>query len=202
MSSFGHVKNYFCLLLVTTWLFSCRQNYVPKPHAYYSIDFPNKEYQLYDSICPFMFEYPVYGTLVPDTRPTSEPCWFNIIFPEYRGTIHLTYKEINNNFDRFIEDNWNMIFKKIAQKADAVNEYQCGNLESKVYGTIYDIKGNAASPVQFFVTDSVKNFLRGSLYFYTRPNQDSLAPVVAFFREDIIHMIRSTKWKEERNKIK
>jgi len=120
----------------------------------------------------------------------------NIIFPKYRGTIHLTYKIIDNDFDRHIEVDWNIIFKGIAQKADAVDPRLYKNQKENVYGTIYDIKGNAASAIQFFVTDSTRNFLRGSLYFSTRPNQDSLAPVVAFFREDIIHLMESVRWKE------
>ena len=186
------------LLLVNVLLFSCQPNYTPKPHAYYRIDFPEKEYRLYESNCPFTFEYPVYGTLVPDTRPTSEPCWMNIEFPKYKGTIYLTYWVIdsNNTFDRYINDDWNMIYKKIAQKADAVDERLIIRPETNVYGLMYEIGGNAASQVQFFVTDSVRNWLRGSLYFYARPNHDSLAPVVSFFREDIITLMESVRWKE------
>ena len=184
------------LLIFFTLMISCQRHYTPKPHAYHRIDFPEKEYRMYDSICPFAFEYPVYGRLVPDTRPNSEPCWFDLRFPKYRGTIHLTYKKIDNDFDRFIEDNWIMIYSKIAQKADAVEPHEYFNPETKVYGTIYNIKGNAASSVQFYVTDSVKNFLRGSLYFTVKPNYDSLAPVVAFFREDINILVESLRWKE------
>ena len=89
-----------------------------------------------------------------------------------------------------------MIYSKIAQKADAVESHEYANPETKVYSVIYDIRGNAASQVMFYVTDSVKNFLRGSLYFTVRPNHDSLSPVVAFFREDIIHLIKTIRWKE------
>ncbi len=188
--------------IIALSVFSCGQSYAPKPHAYFRIDFPEKEYRLYDNSCPFTFEYPVYGTVVPDTRPTSEPCRFDIRFPEYKSTIYLTYHEIDRNFDVLIEDNRTMIYKKIAQKADAVNPREYADPEHGVYGTIYDIKGNAASAVQFFVTDSVKNYLRGSLYFYTRPNQDSLAPAVSFFREDIIHLMESIRWKDEKIKYK
>ena len=188
-----------CLLLVIT-LFSCRQNYVPKPHSYFRIDFPEKEYRLYDSICPFTFEYPVYGSVAH--RPESD-CWLNMTFPEYKGTIYLTYSEINNNFDQFIEDNWKMIYSGIAQMADAVVPHEYVNPELNVYGTLYDIKGNAASSTLFFVTDSVRNFLRGSLYFYIkRPNQDSLAPVINFFREDIITLMESVRWKNKNEKLK
>ena len=186
----------FSILLSVVMFVSCEQNYTPKPSSYFRIDFPEKGYQLYDSICPFTFEYPVYGNLsIVNNQLTIDNCWFNINFPKYRGTIHLTYKEIDDNFDRFIEDNWKIIFKGIAQKADAVGERLYENPDMNVYGIMYDIRGNAASSVQFFVTDSVKNFLRGSLYFSVRPNADSLAPVVSFFRQDVIALMESIEWK-------
>ena len=199
------MKNSFWFLvsscLVFIFCFSCQQSYTPKPHAYYRIDFPDREYRMYDSICPFTFEYPVYGTLVHDTRPTFGACWILINFPKYKGTINLTYHEIisGNDFDKLIEENWKMIFSIIAQKADAVEEKHIHiNPEMKVYGKIFDIRGNAASAVQFYVTDSTKNFLRGSLNFAVRPNQDSLAPAVAFFREDIVRLMKTIRWKDEK----
>ena len=187
----------FILVMIIIMVCSCRrQDYVPKPHAYFRIDFPEKEYQQYDDSCPFEFAYPVYGRIVNDPK-LSEPCWFNIEFPGYKGTIYLTYKEINQNFDVFLEDSWTIVYKKIAQKADAVSTQEYIDPDHQVYGMIYDIKGNAASSVQFFVTDSVNHFLKGALYFAVRPNQDSLAPAVSFFRTDVMHLIESLRWKEE-----
>jgi gliding motility-associated lipoprotein GldD len=82
-------------------------------------------------------------------------------------------------------------------KADAIIEQPWYNKEKKVYGILYDIKGNTASSIQFFLTDSTKNFLRGALYFSSEPKADSLAPVIQFFRKDIIHMIETFKWKSK-----
>ena len=184
-----------CLMMIV--LFSCQRNYIPKPHAYYRIDFPEKEYRLYDSICPFTFKYPVYGTITPDTRHVSDPCLMNIIFPKYKGTLYLTYGKIDNDsiLNLYTEGEWNIVYNKLAQKADAVGEYIYDNHDINVYGMMYDLSGNAASQVLFYATDSVKHFLRGSLYFYARPNHDSLAPVVSFFREDVMVLMESLKWK-------
>ena len=183
----------FCLLFV-----SCQQNYTPKPHAYYRIDFPEREYRIYESGCPFTFEYPVYGTIIPLPGYHSEPCWLDVSFSKYKGTIHLTYKEIDNNFDQFFEDNWKMIFKGLSQKADAIDDRSTyENHEQNVFGTLYLIGGNAASSTVFYATDSVRHFLRGALYFYVRPNHDSLAPVVNFFREDVIHLMETIRWKSK-----
>ena len=63
-------------------------------------------------------------------------------------------------------------------------------------GIMYEIKGNAASPFQFFATDSTKHFLRGSMYFNVYPNKDSLAPVFDFVQSDIKHLIETIKWKD------
>ena len=74
--------------------------------------------------------------------------------------------------------------------AEAITEQPYGNPEHKVYGILYDIKGDAASPIQFMLTDSVHHVLRGALYFDAVPNKDSIAPVLNYVRKDIIRMLR------------
>ncbi|MCR5455573.1 MAG: hypothetical protein K6F33_11355, partial [Bacteroidales bacterium] len=64
-----------------------------------------------------------------------------------------------------------------------------------VYGLLYGIKGNVASPLQFYITDSTRHFLRGSLYFNCSPNKDSLAPSVEFVRQDIERLFETLIWK-------
>lgn len=145
---------------------------------------------------PFTFEYPSYGKLSFSADNKEDPGWFDIEFPRYKARIYLTYKHINNNFDGLMEQTYKMNVKNHISKADAIDEKVFNNQEEKVYGILYDLKGNTASAVQFYVTDSIKHYLRGSLYFSAEPDADSLAPVIGFFREDIIHMIETVKWKE------
>ena len=69
------------------------------------------------------------------------------------------------------------------------------NPELKVYGMAYDIKGSeAASPYQFYLTDSTQHFIRGALYFNFSPNNDSLKPVIDFLQKDVQEMIDSFEW--------
>jgi gliding motility-associated lipoprotein GldD len=173
---------------------ACHQSYSPKPRGYLRIDFPQKEYVRFDSICPFQFDYPVYSRVVPDTDYNTEPCWINIEFPEFDGKIHISYKKIDNNLYRYTEDSRALAYKHTI-RADAIKETVYSNPGARVYGILYDIKGNAASSLQFYLTDSIRHFLRGSLYFNVEPDKDSLAPVIAYFREDIVHMIESFEWK-------
>jgi len=143
---------------------------------------------------PFSFEYPLYGQLTFQSENTKEPGWFNIEFPAYNAKIYLTYKDIKNDFDDLMEQTYKMNVKNHITKADAINEQVFNNPDNKVYGILYDLKGNTASSVQFYVTDSINHYLRGSLYFSAEPNADSLAPVIDFFREDIIHLVETLKW--------
>jgi len=124
----------------------------------------------------------------------GEPGFFNIEFPAYKAKIYLTYKDINNNFASLMEQTYKMNVKNHIAKADAISEKEFNNAANSVYGVLYDLKGNTASAVQFYITDSVRHYLRGSLYFDAEPNADSLAPVIDFFRSDVVHLIESVKW--------
>ncbi len=180
----------------TLLLSSCgEEDYTPKPRGFFRIELPEKKYQNYQSDCPFTFEYPVYSTIENDKKGLSEPCWLNLNFPKYKGTLHISYKTVNGNVVKYLEDARELTNKHIA-KAAAINEILISYPEKNVYGLIYEVEGSdAASPVQFFVTDSSKHFLRGALYFTVRPNNDSLQPVIKFIKEDIDRFIDTFEWK-------
>lgn len=172
----------------------CKKNYTPKPLGYHRIDFPKKKYQNFSSDCPFTFEYPVYGEVRRDQSSNAEPCWLNIQFKEYNGTLHLSYKQVQDNLNKLTEDARNLTYKHTI-KAEAISEKLFTKPDREVHGILYNVKGNAASALQFFLTDSSNHFVRGSLYFNVQPNKDSLAPVIDYFREDVIHFMESFRWK-------
>ena len=189
------------LILAIFSFFSCREVSVPKPKGYFRIDLPPKKYIVFNETgqrdnFPLKFEYPVYGNISEKVDDKSEPGWFNIEFPAYKARIYLTYKDVGADLEGLIEQTYTMNVKNHITKADAINEQLINDPGNRIFGILYDLKGNTASAVQFYVTDSVKHYLRGSLYFESEPNADSLAPVIDFFREDVVHLIETLKWKE------
>lgn len=170
----------------------------PKPRGYIRIDFPEKSYRTYDSICPFSFEIPRYARMEPNKSPNAEPCWLNLSFPQFRATIHLSYKTIENNLDKYLDDA-HAIANKHQIKATGLDEITVLRDSARVYGLLFDIAGNTASSLQFYLTDSTTHFLRGSLYFNAVPNADSLGIVVDFLKKDVLHLINTTRWKNEKN---
>jgi gliding motility-associated lipoprotein GldD len=179
-------------------LFSCTSEddeaSTPKPRAYFRITFPEKKYVKYDSVCPFTFEIPTYSKMENDKTPNAEPCWLNLTFPSLNGTLHLSYKPVNGNAKALFEDTYTLASKHQI-KASGIEEHLFNNDSLKVYGLMYEIEGNAASSVQFYLTDSTKHFLRGALYFNSVPNIDSIAPVIEFVKKDIYHLIETFRWK-------
>lgn len=189
------------ILFLLSFLCGCREVAVPKPRGYFRIDLPVREYRPYveetsaEGMIPLTFEYPAYGEISYKSDNSPEPGWFNIEFPKYRARIYLTYKAVNNDLAGLIEQSYRMNVRNHIIKADAINEQIITDYERNIYGILYDLRGNTATSVQFFVTDSINHFLRGSLYFDAEPHADSLAPVTEFFREDIIHLIETLRWK-------
>ncbi len=194
---FNHYLQKILLLFISVVIifFSCSETYIPKARGYMRDNFPEKEYKLFDTNFPYSFEYPVYAKII--LKPNnSEPYWANILFPQQKATIHLSYKSknIKKDLSIFEEDSRKFAYKHTI-KADAINTIKWENNEERVFGLLYEIKGNVASQVQFYLTDSTKHFIRASLYFNVRPNKDSLAPSVSFLRTDIDKMIATFKWK-------
>lgn len=185
------------LLIVGCTLFSSCDNkqYQPKPRGYFRIDFPEKEYVRLDSMQNYSFEYSVNSQITPDYFSPDEKEWINVEYPSYKGTIHISYKDVDDNLDVYLEDSYMMMTKHIS-RAMGIRDSLIINPDRKVYGLVYFLEGEGvASPLQFYVTDSVNHFLRGSLYFNVRTNNDSLAPVIDYITEDVRHLIETLEWK-------
>jgi gliding motility-associated lipoprotein GldD len=176
---------------------ACGNDYSPKPRGYFKIDFPEKKYQSYTSNCPFSFEFPLYANVLPDNKRNAKPCWIDVFYPQFNGRVHLSYQTFNDKkqFDALVEDARTFAFKHTV-KATAIDEALISYPEKKVYGIFYSIDGNTASSVQFYLTDSTKNYLRGALYFNEQPRLDSIQPVLDFLKKDIDHMIKTFKWQK------
>lgn len=188
------------MVLAVLLVAGCGEVPVPKPKGYFRIDLPEKHYSAFNDDgsrpdIPLRFEYPSYGTISSESPGFAEPGWFNIEFPRYKARIYLTYKNVKGDLASLVEQTYTMNVKNHITKADAINETAIYDRDNRIFGILYDLKGNTATAVQFYATDSTRHYLRGSLYFESEPNADSLAPVIDFFRADIVHLIETLKWK-------
>ena len=172
-----------------------QSSYLPKPRGYFRIDLPEKAYTRVDTIEKYSFECPQYAQVTPDPYSPNEKNWVNIEMPLFKGSIHLTHKDVNGNLGEYLEDVHTMVTKHL-QKANGVRDSLISNEEHRVYGLFIEMDGKGvATPMQFYLTDSTKNFVRGALYFNFKPDNDSMQPVISFIRQDIDHLINTFEWK-------
>lgn len=181
------------LILCLMTLAACEEHYTPRPRGYFRIDLPAKEYVAYDTPCPLKTEIPTYSK-VEVLNEGVDSCWFNLVVPKHKARIYFTYLSVEDNVHMLLDDAYKFAFKH-EMKADAILRTNFRVDSSRVFGMIYDLEGNVASPLQFFATDSVNHFIRGSLYFEHAPNADSLKPVVSYLREDVVHLLENIEWK-------
>lgn len=197
------MKNIQILTACIIFLVSCtskntdNQDFTPKPKGYNRIELPLVAYQKMTESHPYNFEYSKYAKILPDTFARAEPHWIYIDYPAFDANIQLTYKPVNHDLKRL----QNMI--NDAHKLSYKHNVKAYSIQEKIYtapsgnkANIIDLEGEVPSQVQFYMTDSSQHFLRGALYFKTSTKNDSLAPVIQFIRNDILHLVNTLVWKK------
>ena len=181
------------LLLLVLPFIGCQEDPVPKPRAYFRIDLPQKEYVQWQDTSPIAAEIPAYAQMA--RRPAEGDIrWYDLRFKDQKATLHLTWTPIRRSVMDLIEDAH--IFKSTHEaKAAKISSARVMRDSTRVFGNIFHVEGDVASPVVFYLTDSTDNFLYGSLYFDVRPNGDSLAPVTERIRDDVRHFAETLEWK-------
>lgn len=194
MKRMGNVQLIFLLICVFTFnLTGCKKNYYPKPYGYFRVDLPEHRYNKIDTILPYHFEISDIAK-IELKKEEQEQYWIDIVYPTLNAAIHCSYKEVNHNLYKLSEDAHRSVYKHLV-RADDITEQIFSNPERKVYGIYYDLKGNAASVAQFVLTDSIKHFVRGAVYFNHVPNKDSIAPMSDYIKHDVIRLMESFSWK-------
>ena len=168
---------------------SCGEDAVPKPKAYLRLDYPEATYKLYDGNCPYNF-----GVNSLAKISDKGQCNLTVDYPRMKATVYLTYKQVNGNLEALLRDAQKLTYEHVI-KADEIQEQPFMNPERKVYGMFYQVGGNAATNAQFYVTDSTDHFLTGSVYFYAKPNFDSVLPAASYIKDDMRNIMETLKWK-------
>ncbi len=199
MKLYGNIKHLLLLFTMVTFLASCSggDSYAPKPKGYMRIDFPAKSYIAYDTAAlPFRFERAVNST-VELKKNEKRLKWVDLKYPDYNGVVFLSYIPLRNANDLAGEiDTSYQLLSKHFNFSSGVDERLFVNEPAHVYATTYQLQGqNVASTYQFWATDSVHHFLRGSLYIDCVPNNDSLAPVLKYLQADIDHLLETLEWR-------
>ena len=190
------IRKIIPVLTFTVMLLSCTRNYTPRPKGFLRIEPPIAQYVVLDEEgLPYSFSFSRLAIIeLPQTD--SNMYLLNIDYPDFDAKIYCSYlaitpRELNN----YTED-CRKLAGRVARNADVITEKYYENKENNVYGTLFIIDGDAASPVQFMLTDSVKHFFRGALYYKYKTDSDSIAPITDYLENDMAELIQTFHWKK------
>ncbi len=181
--------NLFFISITISLLSSCKDDALPKPSSQLRLEYPIAQYTAFENHCPFTFNMNNNAVIKEDKL-----CGFEINYPKMKATIYLTYKTVNGDINKLLRDAQKLTYEHVI-KADDILEQPFLNKNKKVYGMFYQVNGNAATNAQFYLTDSIKHFVTGSVYFYAKPNFDSIMPAADYVKNDMQTLMETLKWK-------
>ena len=188
-------KHILFLIVLCTALMGCGQRAVPKPYGYFRIAIPDTAYTQYaPQGYPYAFSLSDNAVVRPHAHK-GDAYWIDIDYPSLNTTVHCSYKPVHGNLRALSRDAQEFLYKH-ATIATSIPEQGFENPDARVWGVYYELNGNTATPIQFYLTDSVRHFFRGAVYCNTIPNQDSLAPVYDYMRADVRRLMESFTWQQ------
>ncbi len=190
------------LLVISISLIACTETLeVPKPRTYPKITLPEHQYKMSQPPhCPFAFKKNSYCVIDDKERPMLEEkfddCWFNLYYPELKSDVFFTYVPIHSrkDYDKYVNDSYRIV-NQVNKRSDYTDEKAFIN-KYGTSGVRFEFKGNAASPFQFYASDTSQHFVRAALYLNTKVDADSLAPIIQWLEEDMNKIIESFHWKD------
>lgn len=188
-------KNVYSYLLIAISLItlgmmsSCRDDVFPKPKAYLGLEYPSADYHRFINDCPYSFALSTRATI-----NFTNGCDAEVSYPKLNAKIHITYRPVHNNLQTILQEA-DKLTTKHTVKANAIIPKFYENSTTRVYGILNDVKGESASNVQFYATDSIHHVLTAALYFDVKPNYDSLYPAVEYLKKDMMTMLETIEWK-------
>jgi gliding motility-associated lipoprotein GldD len=187
----------FLIFIIALLLCSCNdENPIPKPPTYLRTELPDHTYRLVSNDCPYELKLAEIYNYKPCVFEKSNFCMQQIDLGPLNGSLFLYYIHIpaKDSLPAII----NYANDKVDEhkiKADKIDFKQLIDRKKRVFGTFFELKGNVATNFQFYLTDSMANFVRGEVLLNCRPNYDSLRPSLDYLKKDLLELVNNFKWK-------
>ena len=168
---------------------------MPKPYGYVRLTMPDTCYA--DAVpkgYPYRFDVSCHAEVRPVSDVQGGQYWIDLHYPALNATVHCSYQPVRGNLRELTDDAIRFVYRH-ASHASSIPERGYEHSDARVYGVLFDLEGNTASSMQFFVTDSVRHFFRAAAYCDCVPNADSLAPVYDYLHKDVVRMVESFEWR-------
>ncbi len=182
------------LLGVVAGCMACTVEYTPKPCGYFRIEPPIATYRD-TSVCGLPFSFRLSGqAVVKEVESDSAQHWFYITYPALNANLYCGY--LSGTKEALVEAYVEFLRTpdRLANAKQSARTPEWSLTEENLYGELFCDNNNLASPMQFVVFGDSSKMLRGMLFYDCALNADSLAPVNAYLKQDIIELLKSFMW--------
>ena len=183
------------LVVFSVIFFSCNDSSLPKQSAFLRIEFPQPNYLAHKEIkLPVDF---YYNSSAIDIKINNNQ-QFSLDYYKMNFSVDISHNKINKpqDLENSLRD-FSLLLDTHSKKSNGVFMREYENSNNIVYAKIFEIRGDVASPIQFYLTDSTSNFINGSLNLKFKPKYDSIFPSIQYVKNDILVFVESLNWKSK-----
>lgn len=182
---------YRLFFICFTFMVSCTE-YSPKPRGYFRLE-PTQANYLRLPVSDLPYAFFISDKANVELPYEQQAGWISLTYPEFNATLYCSYLPVTNGNLTELTGETLKLLDRMGQPFKA-SAYE--NPDTRVYGVLFEMNGDVASPVQFYLTDSLSHFFRGALYYQETPKSDSIAPMTDYLRKDIIELVQTFSWKD------
>jgi gliding motility-associated lipoprotein GldD len=185
----------FYVLPTVFILLSCGQEQLtPKPPTYLRLELPEAVYENHQDDCGYSFQLNnLYSVEKAPVQNQDFNCHRRIQLGKLNGTIFFRYLNMEEPVAFYINNSIDEV--EVHQvKATNIKDKKIIRPEDRVFGTVFELQGDVATPFQFYLTDSTDRFIYAEVLFNSRPNYDSLRPSLEYLRQDLDTLLNTFKW--------
>lgn len=186
-----YIKQIIFLQIVLLLSVSCtnREVHSPKPRAYPRIE--RADTLVMHEISNFSFLYSSDAKLKGQKVDLKKVIGFNLEYPSFDAVLYCTYIPIEKaDLDRVLADNNRLLSSSVIANT-SILETEYTNIEQGKSGALFYYDGNPIAPYQFYITDNESYFVRGSLYYNSVVQVDSIATTTSSLRQDVMNLMES-----------
>ena len=187
--------NIICSLYFLFTFFSCENNSIlPKQDAYLRIEFNEPNYLIYKSQnSKINFLYNSSSSSIESISART----INLDYNKLGMSLDLSFDKLNDETEltNYLRD-FNLLLDAHTKRSNGFLIKEFENRNYSTYGKLYEFRGDVASPIQFFLTDSINNFIHGSLNMTVKSKYDSIYPSVQYIKNDILVFFESINLKK------
>ena len=180
------------IFFFTFMIFSCNETNLPKQNGFLRIEFKEPYYSIYEETDTLFNFYYNSGSTDLDQIGNSQ---FLFDYNDLNLSLNLSFYNIEGSQDLEKKSrDFSLILDTHTKKSNGVILREYDNNNRRIFGKLYEIKGDVASPIQFYLTDSISNFISGSVNLKFKSNYDSIYPSIQYVKNDILVLFESINW--------